>query len=147
MNTDQSRIDDLIARLDRRGKALDQHSRTEFRRSFAARLPSAFAMAGTSLSPSTTRPCFCDVVTFALERTFACGERRPGIDVAPGFGFGHQPVTFSCSPDDLRHARAGRPNGGIKAWHFAKRVTSPSTISRWRQTGRVKSANSCAATS
>ena len=33
-----------------------------------------------------------------------------------------------------------RPNGGIKAWHFARRATSPSTISRWRRTWRVKSA-------
>src|SRR5438034_10903910 len=117
MNTDQSRIDDLIARLDRRGKALDQHSRTEFRRSFAARLPSAFAMAGTSLSASTTRPCFCDVVTFALGgRSPAVGADlastlRQGLDLATNRSHFHVHPTISGTP--ARGARTGGSKHGI----------------------------------
>src|SRR5438067_3985868 len=152
MNTDQSRIEDLIARL-------SETLTVEVKRWISIDEPNGISTIIRGALALRNRNGGYFVIGFddkilllrrrdvRFGRTFACGGRRPGIDVAPGFGFGHQPVTFSCSPDDLRHARAGRPNGGIKAWHLAKRVTSPSTISRWRQTWRVKSANSCAATS
>src|SRR5258708_14414400 len=51
---------------------------------------------------------------FRFGRTFACGGRRPGIDVAPGSEFGHQPVTFSCSPDAFRTPARGSRTGGSK---------------------------------
>jgi len=113
MNTDQSRIDDLIARLSetltvevKRWISID-----EFRRSFAARLLSAIAMADTSLSASTTRSCFCDVVTFALGgRSPAVGADlastlRQALDLATNRSHFHVHPTISGTP--ARGARTG----------------------------------------
>ena len=122
MNTDQSRIEDLIARLSetltvevKRWISIDEPN--GFRRSFAARLPSAFAMAGTSLSPSTTRPCFCDVVTFALGgRSPAVGADlastlRQALDLATNRSHFHVHPTISGTP--ARGARTGGSKHGI----------------------------------
>ena len=119
MNTDQSRIDDLIARLSetltvevKRWISID-----EFRRSFAARLLSAIAMADTSLSASTTRSCFCDVVTFALGgRSPAVGADlastlRQGLDLATNRSHFHVHPTISGTP--ARGARTGGSKHGI----------------------------------
>jgi len=122
MNTDQSRIDDLIARL-------SETLTVEVKRWISIDEPNGISTIIRGALALRNRNGGYFVIGFddkilllrrrdvRFGRTFACGGRRPGIDVAPGLNLAtnrshfHVHPTISGTP--ARGARTGGSKHGI----------------------------------